>query len=100
MKGGVKQVEGVEGVCDHKGKPLYDKVTVVNGNPNLGTVEPNNPMYIGTFNFNYDKKAKDLLGWNEDNFQGFEFRGNSSKCNLFKGFESFGNFASLTDGFE
>jgi hypothetical protein len=103
MKGGVMQRENAaeeDIVYDDKGKPLYDIVTPVPGNPQLGIVTPKDPVYIGTFNFNYDKKAKKLLGWNEDNFQGFEFRGNSSKCNLFQGFENFSAFTSLRDGFE
>ena len=108
LKGGVVQDENAEGVFDNGYdpedestiKPLYDAITVNSENPLIGEVTPLNPKYIGTFNFNYDKKAKKLLGWNEDNFQGFEFRGNSSSCDLFRGFENFSAFASTAEGFE
>ena len=100
LKGGVVQDENAKDVFDHKDKPLYDAITVNSENPLVGEVTPLNPKYLGTFNFNYDKKAKKLLGWDEDIFQGFEFRGNSSKCNLFRGFENFSAFASTSEGFE
>ena len=105
LKGGVVQDENATEVYDYfdeeKGlQPLYDAITVNAENPLIGEVTPLNPKYIGTFNFNYDKKAKALLGWDEDIFQGFEFRGNSSNCDLFRGFENFSAFASTADGFE
>ena len=100
LKGGVVQDENATDVFDHKGKPLYDAIKPNAQNPLVGEVTPLNPKYLGTFNFNYDKKAKKLLGWNENNFQGFEFRGNSSNCNLFRGFENFAAFTSLGEGFE
>ena len=100
LKGGVVQDENAVGVFDHDGNPLYDAVTANAENPLVGEVTPLNPKYLGTFNFNYDKKAKELLGWDEDIFQGFEFRGNSSLCNLFRGFQSFAAFASTSEGFE
>ena len=100
LKGGVVQDENADNVFDNKDKPLYDAITVNAENPLVGEVTPLNPKYLGTFNFNYDKKAKDLLGWDEDIFQGFEFRGNSSSCNLFRGFENFAAFTSLGEGFE
>lgn len=101
LKGGVVQDEGATNVFDNdKTTPLYDAITINAENPLIGEVTPLDPVYIGTFNFNYDKKAKALLGWDEDIFQGFEFRGNSSKANLFKGFENFSAMASTSEGFE
>lgn len=100
LKGGVVQDENATGVYDHKGNQLFDAITVNAENPQVGEVTPLNPKYLGTFNFNYDKKAKDLLGWDEDIFQGFEFRGNSSSCDLFRGFENFAAMASTSEGFE
>ena len=108
LKGGVVQDENAENVYDNGYdatdeetiKPLQDAITVNAENPLIGEVTPLNPKYIGTFNFNYDKKAKDLLGWNKKNFQGFEFRGNSSKCDLYRGFENFSALASTSEGFE
>ena len=108
LKGGVVQDEKAIDVYDNGYdaskpdtiKPLYDAVTPNAENPLIGEVTPLNPKYIGTFNFNYDKKAKDLLGWNKKNFQGFEFRGNSSKCDLYRGFENFSALASTSEGFE
>lgn len=108
LAGGVVQDENAIDVYDNGYdpedsqtiKPLYDAVTVNAENELIGEVTPLNPKYIGTFNFNYDKKAKKLLGWDEDIFQGFEFRGNSSSCDLFRGFENFSAFASTAEGFE
>lgn len=100
IKGGVVQDENAENVFDHKDNALFDAITPNAENPLVGEVTPLNPKYLGTFNFNYDKKAIALLGWDEDIFQGFEFRGNSSSCNLFRGFENFAAMTSLGEGFE
>lgn len=100
-KGGVIQDPTAENVYDNNGTtPLYDSVRPNADNPNIGEITPLNPVYIGTYNFNYDKKAKKLLGWPEDIFQGFEFRGNSSNCNLYQGFENMCAFCSTSEGFE
>lgn len=100
-KGGVVQNETAANVYDTNGTThLFDSVRPNADNPNIGEVTPLNPVYIGTYNFNYDKKAKKLLGWPEDVFQGFEFRGNSSNCNLYQGFENMCAFCSTSEGFE
>lgn len=101
LQKGVVQDENATDVFDNDKKTaLLDAVKPNAENPLLGEVTPLNPQYVGTFNFNYDKKAKKLLGWNEDNFQGFEYRGNSSSCDLMRGFENFSAMASTSEGFE
>lgn len=101
LQKGVVQDENATDVFDNdKITALLDAVKPNAENPLIGEVTPLNPQYVGTFNFNYDKKAKNLLGWNEDNFQGFEYRGNSSSCNLMRGFENFSAMASTSEGFE
>ena len=63
---------------------------------------PVNPEYIGTYNFNYDKKIKSVGRYEDENypFQGFEFRNNTSAECLQKGIRNFTSFMSGDDGFE
>jgi len=62
-KGGVVQSETATDVFDTDGLTrLYDEVKQNSEYALVGEVTPLNPVYIGTFNFNYDKKAKSLLG--------------------------------------
>lgn len=63
-------------------------------------MNPINPEYIGTFNFNYSKKAKDLFGWDEATFQGFEFRSNTSTTCLQSGIPNLTAFVNSSEGFE
>lgn len=101
LRDGAVQDEAIENVYDSDGTTrLHDAIKVNDTNPLIGEVTPLDPMYIGTFNFNYDKKAKALLGWDEETFQGFEFRGNSSNADLLKGFENMCALASTSEGFE
>ncbi len=101
LREGVVQDEAIENVYDNdKVTRLYDAIKVNDTNPLIGEVVPQNPQYIGTFNFNYDKKAKALLGWDSNTFQGVEFRGNSSSADLFRGFENMCALASTSEGFE
>ena len=63
---------------------------------------PVNPEYIGTYNFNYDKKIKSVGRYEDENypFQGFEFRNNTSTECLQKGIRNFTAFMSGDDGYE
>ena len=65
-----------------------------------GNCEPYDPIFIGIFNFNYDKKAKKLLGWDTDIFQGFEFRSNTSAPCLYNGCPNLGFLTNTAEGFE
>lgn len=58
------------------------------------------PEFYGIGNFNYDKKPKALLGWDEDTFQGFEFRDNTSSTCLQKGIPNMTTFKNANVGFE
>ena len=68
------------------------------------------PEYLGIFNFNYDKKPKALLGWeeyedpqgnlHEFQFKGFEFRDNTSDICLQKGIPNMLSFVNANIGFE
>lgn len=72
------------------------------GNPYTTDVEGNiiEPEFYGIANFNYDKKPKKLLGWDEDTFQGFEFRSNSGSICLQKGIPCMLGFENSDIGFE
>jgi hypothetical protein len=60
---------------------------------------PADPVFIGTYNWNYDKKSKNLLGWS-GTFQGFEFRSNTSSTCLQKGIPCLTSFENESEGFE
>lgn len=67
-----------------------------------GNAIPVNPEYIGTYNFNYDKKIKSVGRYEDDNypFQGFEFRNNTSTECLQTGIRNLTSFMSGDDGYE
>jgi hypothetical protein len=58
------------------------------------------PEFYAIGNFNYDKKPKDLLGWNKKTFMGFEFRDNTSDICLQKGISGMTGFKDANIGFE
>lgn len=65
-------------------------------------LNPVDPEYIGTFNFNYSKKANDLFGWEDPgyDFQGFEFRSNTSTTCLQTGVPNLIAFMNSSEGYE